>query len=73
MTKDEKLFYNSLVKRLNKAVDYMDDTKIPNEQKEPHMEELQELMRDMERIRKSYGLNRFEARFGFRVKNKRGK
>ena len=67
MTKDEKLFYNGLVKRLNKAVDYMDDTKIPIEQKEPHMKELQELMRDMERIRKSFNLTNTEMMEGFRL------
>ena len=67
MTNDEKRFYNGLVKRLNKAMDYMDDIRIPNTKKEPHIPELQQLMRDMERIRKSFNLTDTEMIEGFNV------
>ena len=67
MTNDEKKSYNSLVKRLNKAMDYMDDVSIPNEKKEPHISQLQELMADMNRIAKSFNLTEKEMMEGFEI------
>lgn len=66
MTNDEKVFYNSLVKRLKEAEKYMDNNDIPIEERETWIPRLQELMRDMGRIAKEFKLTEEEMLNGFR-------
>lgn len=65
MTNDEKVFYNSLVKRLKEAEKYMDNNDIAIEEREKWIPQLQELMRDMGRIAKEFKLTEEEICNGF--------
>lgn len=67
LTNDEKVFYNSLVKRLKDAEKYMDDDSIALEKREKWIPKLQELRRDMHDISKANGLTNKEMMEGFEI------
>jgi hypothetical protein len=70
MTNDEKVFYNSLVKRYKKAEEYMDNEYIPRQEREQWIPQLQELMQDMHDIAKYNGLTEEEMLNGIDIENK---
>lgn len=67
MTNDEKVFYNSLVKRLKEAEKFMDNNDIAIEEREKWIPQLQELMRDMGRIAKEFKLMEEEMLNGVKI------
>lgn len=60
MTNEQKAEYNKLVGRLQQAALYMDDNRIPIEEREKHMPRLRVLMKDMHDIAKQFKLTEEE-------------
>lgn len=67
MTNDEKVFYNSLVKRLKEAEKYMDDNTKTIEEREKWVPRLKGLMNDMNKIAKDFKLTNKEMMEGFEI------
>ena len=67
MTNEQKQEYNTFLENLNKAKAWLDNPKVSLEKREAFIPRVQELMRDMERIRKSFNLTNTEMMEGFRL------
>ncbi len=71
MTNEQKQEYNTFLENLNKAIVWLDNPNISLKKRETFAPRVEGLMKDMHVIAKKFKLDRFEMRFGMRVKKRR--